>query len=168
MFLTNILDSARTRFVMGILRCVASRIDPSSSNLQWLKSHGLEVVKLAEAYQNISQIECLKIFELDDASFSALLQKYPTEVGEFLNFILKVKAALHKWSEKLRCKQLTPSNLKSMQALEPFFEQICTHLPSVCISAEDIIRVTQDYNSLQKRLMCLLVREVPGSSELGQ
>ena len=168
MFLTNILDSARTRFVMGILRCVASRINPSSSNLRWLKCHGLEVVKLAEAYQNISQIECLKIFELDDASFSALLQKHPTEVGQFLNFILKIKAALNKWSEKLQRKQLTPSDLRSMQALKPVFKQICSHLPSISVSVEDISRVTQDYILLQKRLMCLLVREVPGSSELGQ
>ena len=168
MFHTDILDSARTRFVMGILRCVASRINPSSSNLQWLKCHGLEVVKLAEAYQNIPQVECLKIFELDDSSFSALLKKYPTEVGEFLNFILKVKAALHKWSEKLQHKHLTPSDLSSMQALKQVFQKICSHLPSVSVSVEDIIRVTQDYNLLKKRLTCLLVREVPESSELGQ
>ena len=153
---------------MGILCHVSSRVNPSSTNLSWLKSHELEVVKLAEAYQNISQIECLNIFQLDDASFSALLQKYPTEVGKFLKFILNVKAALHKWSEKLQHKQLTPSDLNRMQALKQFFEQICTHLPSVSVSVEDVSRVTQVYNSLQKRLMHLLVREVPESSELGQ
>ena len=154
---------------MGILCCVASHINPTSSNLQWLKCHGLEVIKLTEAYQNISQIECLKIFELDDASFFELVQKYPTEVGEFLKFMLKVTASLHKWSEKLQRKQLTPSDLNSMQALKQVFEQICSHLPSsVSVLVEDISRVTQDYNILQTRLTCLLVREVPGSPELGQ
>ena len=171
MFQTDniILGSARTRFVMGILCCVASRINPSNSNLQWLNCHGLEVVKLAEAYQNIPQIECLNIFELDDARFSALLLKYPTEVGEFLKFILKVKAALQEWSNKLQLKQLTPSDLRNMQALkEAVLKKICFHLPSISVSVDDISRVTQDYNSLLKRLTCLLVRKVPGSPELGE
>ena len=153
---------------MGILCHVASRINPSSSSLRWLECHGSEVVKLAEAYQNIPQIECLNIFELDDASFSALLQKYPTEVGKFLKFLLNVKAALQEWSEKLQHKQLTPADLNIMQTLKQVFGQICSHLPSVSVSVEDISRVTQDYNSLQKRLLYLLVREVPESSELGQ
>ena len=169
MFHTDILGSARTRFVMGILRCVASRINPSSNDLRWLKCHGLEVVKLAEAYQKISQIEGLKIFELENTRFSALIKKYPTEVGEFLKFILKVKAALQEWSEKLQRKQLTPSDLSSMQNLQhAVFEKLCSHFASIIVSVEDISRVTQDYESLLKRLTCLLVREVPGRPKLGQ
>ena len=152
---------------MGILCHVASRINPTSSNLQWLECHGLEVVKLAEAYRSIEYLKC---FELDDgiASFSVLLQKYPAGVEELLKFILKVTAALKEWSDKLQRKQLTPSDLSSMQALKRVFEQICLHLPSNSVSVKDIDRITKGYNSLLKRLMCLLVKEVPRNPELGQ
>ena len=154
-------ESARTHICVGIFNFVAAGIILDSDNLQWLKYHAVEVIKLSEAYCVISQFECFQ-----NASHVTAPQ-LSKEVTEFFNFFCVMKNIFEKYKSILLAKQLSPSDLTSMIELKQTFRLLSSVLPNHCVLDEDTIsRINQEYNMFCRNFEQLLVRKVPGHSEL--
>ena len=154
-------ESARTHICVGILHFVSAGISLDRGNLQWLKYHAEEVIKLSEAYCAISQFECFQ-----NASHVTAPQ-LPKEVTEFFNFFCVMKDIFEKWRSILLTKQLSPSDLKSMVKLKQTFRLLSSVIPNHCVLDEDTIaRINQEYNMFCRNLEQMLVRKVHGHSEL--
>ena len=163
------VGSARVRFAFAILHCIASHIHPSVSSLEWLSKHGCEVVKLAESYRAISEIEaCRFVCKIDEDTSDLLAGRYPEELCKFLCFIRALKNALETWSKKLHSKQMTFMDIIHMFELVGVFEKLASALlmPQDLIKNEAVISVREEYNKVEHRLSDLLLKSVHGHPEL--
>ena len=163
------VGSARVRFAFAILHCIASHIDPSTSSLKWLSDNSCVVVKLAEAYRAISEIEGCKFICTTDEDTSDLLSgRYSQELCKFLDFIRALKNALKTWSKKLLSKEMMLIDIINMFELVGVFQKLARAflMPQDLVKSKVVISVREEYNKVGRRLSDLLVKSVHEHPEL--
>lgn len=150
--------------ILGTLKRVSDRINPSDDSLNWLNDYSQLTLELCRCFnvicKSISHRREKKELDVDIEHF---LEDKCGDFRDFVRFCQHLQIILLSWKEKVITQNVLQIDIRQLKELWKWFNWICevAIVPNACIDEEDVKQLADTYEDIKSHFGELLIQRIP-------